>query len=340
MQENQANKAVKPQKIKKSYAFKPRIAEYFSNKLCMQMANDTDYRTLLNCEKGLIPFKTKGRGITGIGDMKLEFQTAFITKPNKITQTIREGVAVLQKNYTTHAKRVPVLPDVVSVDHLAQDIKDLTKVPVGVNYDTKYNETYDFFKDKITVFCGNAMSENEDFFFSLFNIFKKIPQTKVRVLDPVKSYDVSKIPVECFTDNFDAVIPALMQEMQTASEIKRVYLINGASRLKDKINDQTKALFEQFMRSFKDNESTILLLVDNASGLQKLQLETWYDEVIEKKRGIWLGDGVAEQVVISTPRIEPEIKQLSFDDMAFIITEEAVIPFKKVVTDKEDADEK
>ena len=321
-------------------SFRPKLAEYFANKLVLQMANDTDYRNLLMCEKGLIPFKTKGRGITGIGDMKLEFQTAFITKPNKITQTIREGVAVLQKNYTTHAKRVPVLPDVVSVDHLAQDIKDLTKVPVGVNYDTKYNETYDFFRDKITVFCGNAMSENEDFFFSLFNIFKKIPQTKVRVLDPVKSYDVSKIPVECFTDNFDAVIPALMQEMQTASEIKRVYLINGASRLKDKINDQTKALFEQFMRSFKDNESTILLLVDNASGLQKLQLETWYDEVIEKKRGIWLGDGVAEQVVISTPRIEPEIKQLSFDDMAFIITEEAVIPFKKVVTDKEDADEK
>ena len=36
-------------------SFKPRIAEYFTNKLCMQMANDTDYRTLLNSEKGLIP---------------------------------------------------------------------------------------------------------------------------------------------------------------------------------------------------------------------------------------------------------------------------------------------
>ena len=322
-------------------SFRPKLAEYFSNKLVLQMTNDQDYRNLLMCEKGLIPFKTKGRGITGIGDMKLEFQTAFITKPNKITQTVREGVQVLQKNYTTHARRVPVLPDVVSVDHLAQDIKDLTKVPVGVNYDTKLNETFDFFKEKVTIICGNTMSENENFFFSLFNIFKRIPQTKVRVLDPVKSYDVSKIPVECFTENFNAIIPALIQEMQTASEIKRVYVINGASRIKDKLNEQTLPLYEQFLQSFKDNESTILLLVDNVSGFQKLQIETWFDDVVNQKRGIWLGNGLADQVAIDTPRLEPEIKQLEFDDMAFIIDEETVIPFKKVVTDKEDiSDEK
>ena len=320
-------------------SFRPKLAEYFANKLVLQMANDTDYRNLLMCEKGLIPFKTKGRGITGIGDMKLEFQTAFITKQSKITQTVREGVAVLQKNYTTHARRVPVLPDVVSINHLAQDIKDLTKVPVGVNYDTKLNEQFDFFTEKVTIICGNTMSENENFFFSLFNIFKRIPQTKVRVLDPVKSYDVSKIPVECFTDNFNAIIPALMQEMQTESEIKRVYVINGASRIKDKLNEQTLPMYEQFLQSFKDNESTILLLVDNVSGFQKLQIETWFDDVVNKKRGIWLGSGLAEQAVIDTPRLEPEVKQLEFDDMAFIVTEEQVIPFKKVVIEKEDVED-
>ena len=320
-------------------SFRPKLAEYFSNKLVLQMANDTDYRNLLMCEKGLIPYKTKGRGITGIGDMKLEFQTAFITKPNKITQTVREGVQVLQKNYTTHAKRVPVLPDIVSVEHLLQDIKDLTKVPVGVNYNTKLNETFDFFKEKVSIICATTMSENENFFFSLFNVFKRIPQTKVRVLDPVKSYDVSKIPVECFTDNFNAIIPALMQEMKTASDIKRVYVINGASRIKDKLNEQTLALYEQFLRSFKDNEHTTLLLVDNVSGFQKLQIETWFDDVVNKKRGIWLGTGLDEQIVIDTPRLEPELKQLEFNDMAFIIDEDKVIPFKKVVVDKGEVDD-
>ena len=320
-------------------SFRPKLAEYFSNKLVLQMTNDQDYRNLLMCEKGLIPFKTKGRGITGIGDMKLEFQTAFITKPNKIVQTVREGVQVLQKNYTTHARRVPVLPDIVSINHLAQDIKGLNNVPVGVNYDTKLNETFDFFTEKVSIICGNAMSENQDFFFCLFNILKHIPQTKVRVLDPVKSYDVSKIPVECFTDNFNAIIPALIQEMKTESEIKRIYVINGASRLKDKLNEQTLQLYEEFLLSFKENESTALILVDNTAGFQRLEIETWFDDVVNKKHGIWLGEGIGEQVVMETPRLDPEVKQLEFNDMAFIIKENEVIPFKKVVIEKEDVED-
>jgi hypothetical protein len=271
--------------------------------------------------------------------MKLEFQTAFITKPNKIVQTVREGVQVLQKNYTTHARRVPVLPDIVSINHLAQDIKGLNNVPVGVNYDTKLNETFDFFTEKVSIVCGNAMSENQDFFFCLFNILKHIPQTKVRVLDPVKSYDVSKIPVECFTDNFNAIIPALIQEMKTESEIKRIYVINGASRLKDKLNEQTLPLYEEFLLSFKENESTALILVDNTAGFQRLEIETWFDDVVNKKHGIWLGEGIGEQVVMETPRLDPEIKQLEFNDMAFIVKENEVIPFKKVVIEKEDVED-
>ncbi len=318
-------------------SFRPKLAEYFSNKLCLQMANDTDYRNLLMCDKGLIPYKVKGRGITGIGDMKLEFQTAYVTKPDKVNQTIREGVAVLQKNYTTHAMRVPVLPEVVTVEHLAQDIKDLSKVPIGVNYDTKLNETYDFTKNRVNIIMGNLMSDYENFFLSLFTIIKRIPQTKIRVLDAVKSYDVSKMPVECYIDNFDAIIPALIQEMEkNTSSVNRVYVINGASRLKDKLSENVLPLYEKFLKLFKDSENTILILADNINGFQKLEIETWYDEVINNERGIWLGPGLSDQLILKTPPIEPETKNLNFPDMAFVVTEEKVTPIKMVVKDKED----
>ena len=319
-------------------SFRPKLAEYFTSKLLLQMPNDADYRNLIMCQKGLIPAKHKGRGITGIGDLKLEFQTAFITTSNKTTQTIRETVQMLNQKYKTHAKRVPVMPEVVSIEHLAQDITDLTKVPIGVNFDSKFSELFDFLKEKVIIMSSNTMSENQNFFFSLFNIFKRIPKTKVRVLDPVKSYDTSKIPVECYTDNFNAVIPALVEEMQKNSDIKRIYVLNGASRLKDKLDEKTLALYEQFLRSLKDNEQTILLMIDNSSGFNKLQIETWFDEVVNKNRGIWIGEGIAEQMVFDTPRLDPEIKQANFEDMAFVISEEAVIPFKKVVTDKGDGD--
>ena len=122
-------------------------------------------------------------------------------------------------------------------------------------------------------------------------------------------------------------------------------LYGGTVRLFDNINEKngievTKidCVSENVENYIKENTKAIYIETPTNPMMNVIDIEKL--SAITKKRGIWLGDGVAEQVAISTPRIEPEIKQLSFNDMAFIITEEAVIPFKKVVTDKEDADEK
>lgn len=321
-------------------SFRPRVAEYFSNKLCLQMANDTDYRTLLNCEKGLIPAKVRGRGISGIDDLKYEFQTAYITKPANVTQTIREGVQVLQKNYTSHAMRVPVLPEFVSVEHLNQDIKDLTKVPIGVDIDTKFNSTYDFMDNKITPIIGELMGDKSPFFHCLFHILKRIPQTKVRVLDIMKSFDNTKIPVECYIDNFDAIIPALIQEMQqNNTEINRVYVINGITKLKDKLSEQNKPLYEQFFRIAKESDNTTVIIADNAKNFQKLLIETWYSDIINPACGIWLGTGIGDQSVIKTESINTDTRNLNYQDMGFIIHEEKVTPIKIVVKEKDDKED-
>lgn len=320
-------------------SFRPKLADYFSNKLVLQMANDTDYRNLLMCQKGLIPAKFRGRGITGIGDLKLEFQTAYITKPIEVNQAIRDGVTTLEKTYTTHARRVPVLPEVVTIDHLAQDIKDLKSVPIGVDVDSKLSATYDFTKDKVNVILADKMGNKGGFFISLFEILKRIPNTKVRVLDVAKSLDISKIPVECYNDKFDAILPALIQEIEkNNSEIKRVYVINGISRLKEVLNEKSLEVYEKFFKSVKNTENTILILADNSQFYQKFQIETWYDEIINKKRGIWLGEGIGEQTAINIPIINSDIRNQDFPDMAFIIDDEQITTIKKVAKEKEEAE--
>lgn len=320
-------------------SFRPRVAEYFSNKLCLQMANDTDYRTLLGSEKGLIPAKIKGRGISGIDDLKYEFQTAYITKPANVTQTIREGVQVLQKSYKTHATRVPVLPEFVSVEHLNQDIKDLTKVPIGVDIDTKFNSTFDFTKDKITPIIAELMGDKASFFHSLFHILKRIPQTKVRVLDIMKSFDNTKIPVECYIDNFDAIIPALIQEMQqNQSEIKRVYVINGVTKLKEKLSTPNIPLYEKFFKVAKESENTIVIIADNAKNYQKLTIETWFNDIINQTRGIWLGTGIGDQNLIKT-QVNTDTRNLNYQDMGFIIDDEKITPIKIVVKEKDNRED-
>lgn len=318
-------------------SFRMRLAEYFSNKLCLQMANDTDYRNILMCNRGLVPAKISGRGISGIGDIKYEFQTAYITKSNQINATIKESIKVLLDSYNKHAPRIPVLPDVVTVEHVIADLKDLSKVPIGVDIDSKQTYTYNFIKDKINVVIYDNINQNTGFFYSLFTIMKSIPATKIRVLDITKSFDMAKIPVECFSDNFDAVIAALIQEMQknANNNIKRIYVINGVSKLKEKLNKNNINIYETFFNLFKTIENTILILTDNYNDYKKFQLEPWYRDIINNKRGIWLGSGIANQLTFSINNMSMDVRNANFPDMAFAIENDTVVAIKKVVNDRE-----
>ena len=147
------------------------------------------------------------------------------------------------------------------------------------------------------------------------------------------------MPVECFINNFDAIIPALIQEMEKeVSDIKRVYVINGISKLKEKLSEKNLPLYEKFFNMFKENENTILIIADNYMDFQRLELESWYDEVIDTSRGIWLGEGIGEQNIINTNSINYEYRSMSYPDMAFLIDDNKALPIKKVVIEKEDED--
>jgi hypothetical protein len=83
----------------------------------MQLADDGNYRSFTNCRRGLIPKKTKGRGICKLdptnADSYCEFQTAFIDTEENEYKTIRN-----------FAKR--------SVDYYKCKVKQLAKIPEDI----------------------------------------------------------------------------------------------------------------------------------------------------------------------------------------------------------------
>lgn len=183
------------------------------------------------------------------------------------------------------------------------------------------------------------MGDKASFFHSLFHILKRIPQTKVRVLDIMKSFDNTKIPVECYIDNFDAIIPALIQEMQqNQSEIKRVYVINGVTKLKEKLSTPNIPLYEKFFKVAKESENTIVIIADNAKNYQKLTIETWFNDIINQTRGIWLGTGIGDQNLIKT-QVNTDTRNLNYQDMGFIIDDEKITPIKIVVKEKDNRED-
>ena len=83
----------------------------------MQVQDESMYRTITNCRRGLIPAKVFGRGICKIGiedDSYCEFQTALIAPEDEEYEYIKDTSNRLVDFYKTKAKQLAKIPDDLS----------------------------------------------------------------------------------------------------------------------------------------------------------------------------------------------------------------------------------
>lgn len=320
-------------------SFRGRAAEYFSNKLCLQMANDTDYRTILNSAKGLIPAKYSGRGISGVADLKYEFQTAYIAEENKINELIRNTNDKLNEMYPNGAKQVTVAPDIISIDHVIKGLNGLDTVPIGINLKNKEIVAFDLKRKRITPILYSKFAEIGDFFYALVTILSDIPNSKVRVLDVNKDFDASKISVEYHADNFETILPTILQDVQTNTN-PNVLLLNGITKLRDKFTNYEQYM-EAFLKTINSSPNTILLVADDYNSYKTLQIESWYSDIVDHKRGLWIGPGIDMQILFNTGDLSADVKNSTLPDIAYIITERKSVAIKRVSNVRDgDANEK
>lgn len=317
-------------------SFRSRSAEYFSNKLCLQMANDGDYRTLLMSAKGLIPAKYPGRGISGIDDLKYEFQTAYITEENKINDLIRDTNSKLNEMYSNSAKHTTVLPNIVDVNYVINDFKGLNVVPLGVDLNSKQPCVFDFIKVKNTPILYSKFNDVAYFFYALINLLGAIQNIKIMVLDFNKDFDSTQTSCEYYCDNFDKILSSILQDTQNVSDTPKVLLINGIAKMRESFSNS-----EQIISSLLNKINYITIVSDNYSSYKSLQLESWYTDIVNHKNGLWIGPGVDMQLLFNTGGLSTEIKTSSLPDIAYVITEDSAVAVKRItINDKEGKNEK
>ena len=318
-------------------SFRGRAAEYFSNKLCLQMANDGDYRTLLNSAKGLIPAKYSGRGISGVDDLKYEFQTAYITEQNKVNELIKETNNKLNEIYQTGAPKVKVMPKVVTVESVLSELNGFSSVPVGIDLNTKEFCKFNFEETKVLPILYSQFSDSNDFIYSLLNLLSNVPNTKSIVLDADNVFDANMVPSQCHFDGFEAVIPAIIQEIQSNTQgTNFIIQINGISKIRDKLGDATEQYITALSKCIIDSPNSHLIISDNYSTYKLLQVETWYSDIVDHKQGIWVGPGIDMQILFNTGNLSAEIKNSSAPDIAYVITKTNAIVIKRITAIKEE----
>lgn len=311
-----------------------RITQYFSNKITLQLADGGDYRALLGSPRGLVPAKVFGRGIIAKDETGYEFQTASITNNTKQLNNIIKNVAEqLNSGYTTRAKKIKTVPNIVKISDIENTNISLSNLPIGYDIRTKEIFNYNFTNSKFNIIIGNDLSSRFNFITALIKLIKQVPNVNLKIVDFVDAFDGDFLGIKVIKNNFDNAIALINNEIvnEKKSNYINLYMFVGVSELKNKLNPSSKQVINNLFMASSTFQKSFFMFIDNYSSYKNLQLEPWYQSQVDTTNGIWLGSEVGTQLSINISNLTLEDKKMEFDFMGFAVTKGTHTIIKYVV---------
>lgn len=319
-----------------------RTTQYFANKIVLRMPNDGDYRDLIGSPRGMVPANMFGRGIALVDEEPLEVQTAYITQKENINSTIRNTGKYLADSYKYKAPKLPVLPQMCSVDEILFEMNGLTTIPIGIERNTLEVYVYDFTINKINLIISNYMSSHIYFIYALIREFLLNQNVKVKVIDALSIYKGNYGGVDVFTGNFDNVINQIYNDLQSEknSPDTTIYIMIGISVLKDKLSQDYKTVYENIFANVNSYEKSLFIFADDYASIKKIQVDEWYRNNVDNSYGIWLGEGAGDQMAISIATLSFDDKKIAFPFIGYPIYKGNHMIIKYVIDGMEVENEK
>lgn len=295
----------------------------FSNKIMMRQNDPTEYKNIFpSCD--IVPAMNPGRGLIEMDDI-YEFQTSLIFNDSILESNLNYVFEQLNKFLKNRAKKIPVMPKLVTKNLLEQEISDLTAVPVGIEFNGACPYTYDFSNFINIILCKSS---------SLLKMF--IPQVsqmliesidyKLVILDAysiIESIDNDNIRI--YNSNFKKLISSFVKNIEIGiknkTNKKLLFIINGYTTLEKHLNelkaenDDVKNITELIMTA-KDSSNYKFIIVDECRMLRDLDND--WGAYADNTSGILLGMSADDQsTIIVKPRYDLDGKIMS--DTAIVV---------------------
>ncbi len=312
--------------------------QLFPNKLALKLNDNSDYRYVVDAPRDLIPANHFGRGIAKL-EKPLEFQTAYISKPDDINITIQTMVNDYKKLKLKKAPRIPSMPDFLLVDQFINEKYDLTNIPIGISKNKLSICTYDF-SVNYTPILTNDLKANMHFIYALIELLKQIPNTKIRIIDVLKLYENYQ-GIKVYNEDFDTIIKQIRIEAldDLKNDYNNLFIIIGLGAFKNNVPDKTQRTFNFVFEDIKKYTKNRFIIYDDYNSYKSLEVEPWFVKNIDKSTGIWLGENATNQLSIKMPNLSLEERKMVFSQIGYIVKNSSHTIIRYVV-DKEFDDEK
>lgn len=266
-----------------------RLGQNFKQKIALQLNNADDFYNIFDNVGKLRPSNIFGRGLVKLEEI-YEFQVAKICTPEDWGDHIKDKISEIKNSNLVCAKHVPILPEKVAFADIEEALGDSKNIPIGINSNTLEIATYNFKRDIVNIISGKNIDAPGEFILHLLEVLKKIEKIRVTVFDAEKIIHTQKANLN---DEFKKFISEIYEKPNKDKE--NICIILGIDKFLNDVEDD----FTGVIRQAEQLENYNFIVVDNFTRLKNHEYDDWYKEFVQKDNGIWVGNGVGGQYLIS-----------------------------------------
>lgn len=336
-----------------SNSIRGKVRQNFTQLLTLQMIDPYDYVSILGNHKKIIPSAIKGRGLVRIDDV-YEFQTASICEESALVNYIRNLCQQLKNTYQDKARPIPVLPNIVNLSVLQDEIKGLNEVPIGVAKNSLNIDKFDFENKYFSMISATDLKPTKKFVNGLVNVLKRIPNINLAVVDKEKLMVEDVVSnITYINSEYKEFLEKLMTYMRDINKIYvdanydvsslnnyqcMVVMIIGINDLLTQLDEEFKNEFVKLLAEFKLVGKVNFIFVDNSENIKKYAYDDWYRNNFDGKNGIWVGTNLGDQNIFKVNNLYRMNSEKLAGNFGFII-EEGEYELVKLVSNEEESDE-
>lgn len=294
-----------------------RLSQNFKQKIALQLNNEDDYLNIFDSIGKKRPAHLFGRGIISIEGEIYEFQTAKICEAEKWNLHIKEVIEDLNRINSIHAKPIPVIPDKLTFEDVKEDLKDLSSVPLGITRKELKIASYNFKKDFINIITSRNIEDAGQFIIHLLEEMKQLKDVDIKVFDAERLISNKKADLKNEYITF-------ISNIEHNNEKDILCIIIGVDKFVNDFDNMDNNFCETFystLRKTEENEKCNYILVENVNKLKNSEYDEWYKSYVSNENGIWVGNGVEDQYLISLNTSGKDIINNCGDSFGYVINQ-------------------
>ena len=268
-----------------------RLSQNFRQRIALQLNNDDDYLNIFNGIGKKRPSHLFGRGLIKLEDI-YEFQTARICEPKEWNNYLKNKIEELKASAKVFAKKIPTLPNKVTIEDIKSGIKDLTCVPIGLEKKSIEVCSYDFSRNLVNIITGKNIDITVQLIINLIEVFKLIDNVEICILDAERILQSKKEMLELNLQNLNLEINNNIKKNKNV-----ICIIIGIDKFLNDYENENE--FNELLKNAEKLKKYNFIIVDSVSKIKNIEYNEWYKNYVSNDSGIWVGNGISDQYLLT-----------------------------------------